>query len=175
MEREILFDNQWIQMCKIDDYVFSHEKRCNGKIVAIFPFIPEPFQYLARMEATPCIENDKIRFCSITGGVEHDDPVATAILELQEEAGIIAEKHELIKLGIVNPSKSQDTEVYLFGIDITNKEIGKATGDGSEHDKNAFCKMMNDIYALVGCKDPLNLVMFLRLALLKRIDIGKLL
>jgi len=188
MEREVLYDNKWIQLCKIDDYVFSSEKRCLGHIVVVFPFIPAvyktndkgeeetvvPFQYLARWEATPCHENDAIKFASITGGVEHDDVEGTALLELKEEAGIIASKYELIKLGIVYPSKSQDTIVHLFGVDITGKEIGEATGDGSNHEKNAYCKMSDDIEQLIACKDPLNLVMFLRLAHLKKINIGKL-
>ena len=169
---ESIYENEWLSLRKLDDYIYSHETRCNGKIVAILPFIPEPFQYIARYEATPCIENDQIRFCSITGGVEENNVEGTVIMELKEEAGIIAKESELIKLGTIYPSKSQDTVVYLFGIDITGKEIGEATGDGSNHETNAYVKLENDISKLITCKDPLNVVMFSRLLLLKRINLN---
>lgn len=164
MKHDLLYDNKWIQLRETDNYVYSHESRCNGKIIAVLPFIPKPFKYLARYEGTPCQANGVIKFCAITGGVEHDDPIATTLLELKEEAGVVATADELIDLGTVYPSKSQDTVIYLYGIDITGKTwTTTPTGDGSEHERTAYCELSSDQLSLINGQDPLNIVMFSRL------------
>ena len=162
---KILHDNKWIQLREIDEYVYSHEKRCGGAIVAVLPFkvVGNTFHYLARMEATPCHQNDEIKFTSITGGVDNGDIKGTVINELKEEAGVVATEDELIDLGFVYPSKSQDTKVYLFAINVTDKEIGEALGDGSRHEANAYVEWSDDFNKLLYCTDPFNVVITARL------------
>ena len=165
-----LFENKFISTFETDEgYVFSHDSRCNGQIVAILPFIPDPLQFLIRFEVTPCHQNGEIYNSSITGGVENDDVEETAIQELEEEAGLIAEKFELINIGIIYPSKSQDTVIHLFGLDITGKEIGEAMGDGSLFETLAYCKLSSNIDDIISSKSPLNHVMLLRLMRLGKI------
>lgn len=175
MNAKEIFHNKWVSTLQTDDgYVYNHETRCNGKIVAIFPFVStsSPIQYLARYEATPCHQNDEIYFSSITGGVDDNDIEGTAIKELEEEAGIIADKSELIDLGTIYPSKSQDTVIHLFGIDIAGKKIGKAHGDGSLHEQNAYCELETDLLKIVFGQSPLPSVMFMRLVMLNKIKLG---
>jgi len=169
---KILHDNKWIQLLETDDgYVYSHEKRCGGEIIAVLPFSVTKsmkghvFRYLKRMEATPCHEGDQIKFTSITGGVENGDIKGTVIMELKEEAGVDATEDELIDLGFVYPSKSQDTKVYLFAVDITGKEVGEAVGDGSKHEESAYVEWSDDDEALIQCTDSFNIAIFARLAL----------
>jgi len=168
---KILHDNKWIQLLETDDgYVYSHEKRCGGEIIAVLPFklvktlTGDVFKYLARMEATPCHEGDKLKFTSITGGVEECGIKASVIMELREEAGVIATEDELIELGFIYPSKSQDTKVYLFAMDITGKKVGEAVGDGSKHEESAYVEWSSDSKMLVNCTDSFNIAIFARLA-----------
>ena len=172
MSDKILHDNKWIQLLETDDgYVYSHEKRCGGEIISVLPFKRvegedgDEFHYLARMEATPCHEGDEIKFTSITGGVEECGIKASVIMELKEEAGVIATEDELIDLGFVYPSKSQDTKVYLFAVDITGKEVGEAVGDGSKHEASAYVEWSSDEEALLNCTDPFNIAITARLAM----------
>jgi len=160
MEKVTLFDNPWLTLNKVVDpengvngYVYSHEKRCNGKIVSILPYRKKDgkYEYLLRKEITPCWSMD-YRISSITGGVEKDDPIETAIHEIKEEAGYSVEIKELISLGICRGTKSSDTEYHLFGVDLTDKIKGEATGDGSELEKNASCFWSD---SFVDVEDPL--------------------
>jgi len=160
-----LFHNDWLSLMETDDgYVYSHETRCNGKIVAILVYEPgadeDIHRVLGRFENTPC-HGDGIALTSITGGVENDDVKGTAIMELKEEAGIIAKPEDLIDLGVVRPTKSTDTEVYLFAVRGDDKETVEAKGDGSKGEKGAYCKWVSPLEA-VNCKDPLVPTMIFR-------------
>jgi len=147
----------------INGYIFSHEERCNGCIIAILPYriIQEKIQFLIRHEITPCWTLD-YELSSITGGFEGGNPRDTAVLELKEEAGYTVNKKQLISLGISYASKSSDTIYYLYSIDLTHAEQGEATTDGSELEKNASCIWV-DKKDLISIKDPQVSVMFLRL------------
>jgi len=145
-----LCENKWISLKEINipemginGYVFSHETRCNGKIVAILPYRindKNELEYLIRYEVTPCW-GLKQEISSITGGVEEDDPIHTAVEEMYQEAGYEILPQELIGLGTSHASKSSDTIYYLFSVDLTGKEkIGEAKGDGSNLEQMAECK-----------------------------------
>jgi 8-oxo-dGTP pyrophosphatase MutT (NUDIX family) len=167
---EVLYDNKWVSLKKIvkpedgiEGYVFSHEKRCNGKIVAILPFKDElldpkdntidkglalyfkffkevPYQrfFLIREEFTPCWGLGETFRSSITGGVENENVRDTAVEEIAQEAGYKVAKEDLIYLGTGFGSKSSDTVYFLFAVDLTGKEKTlKADGDGSLLEKKA--------------------------------------
>jgi 8-oxo-dGTP pyrophosphatase MutT (NUDIX family) len=162
-EIKTLCENKWVSLkeisvpeMEINGYTFSHETRCNGKIVAILPFrINEKNEeeYLIRYEITPCW-GLKPEISSITGGVEEDDPVHTAIEEMYQEAGYEIFPNELIKLGTSHASKSSDTVYYLFAVDLTKKEkVGEAKGDGSKLEKMAECRWAPPLVIFMS-KDP---------------------
>lgn len=173
---ETLCDGQWLSLRKIVDpendvngYEFIHESRCQGKIISILPFKKNEdeshstkLQILFRKEVTPCWIINKQVLSSITGGFEGGDPRDTAILELKEEAGYIAEQHELISLGTCFGPKCADTVYYLYSINLTGKQQFEATGDGSELERKAHCEW-SQINNIVNSKDPLASVLLVRL------------
>lgn len=147
-------------------YVYSHETRCNGKIVSIVGFRKEEKkdpEYLARFEGNSA-HGSTSAICTITGGVDHegDDPQDAVIRELLEEGGFSADKQELISLGQVRPSKSADTTVYLFAVDLTTRKQQTPQGDGSEGEKHATVKWVS-LEETMKSEDPLMSVILLRL------------
>jgi len=147
----------------VNGYFFSHESRCEGKIIALLPYrlTSSGIELLLRNEVTPCWGLNQY-ISSITGGFEGGDPRDTAIMELKEEGGYKADKNELISLGTSFASKSADTVYYLYTINLTDKDRGEATGDGSELEKKAAC-VWAETSNVEESKDPQVSVMFLRL------------
>lgn len=130
-----LFRNRFLAIIERDGYTFTREVRCDGTIVALLPFRSVPGEprreFLARREVCPA-HGPELEYCSITGGLEPGQSVTeTACLELLEETGYQATEAELIKLGVVRPTKSADTEVHLFAVDVTGKTAATPTGDGT--------------------------------------------
>jgi len=154
-----LFHNKWLSLKEVDGYVYSHETRCNGKIIAVLGYKDD--KILGRFERTPA-HSDDIELCSLTGGVDDGDkPDETAIRELYEEAGITKEIKDLEPLGTVRPSKSSDTVVYLYAVNCEDVDIKKTDGDGSDGEKGSYCKWI-DRSEVIECKDPLLHTMLLR-------------
>lgn len=155
-----LYENEWLNLMETDDgYVYSHESRCNGQIVAILIYKHDDRDHihiLGRFEDTPCHNEGKkdFKLVSFTGGVEKGQIRKTAIMEAMEEAGLEAKDDELKYLGYVRPSKSTDTFCYLFAIDASNKTLKEAKGDGSEGEKGAYTKWVSSQEAL-SSQDPL--------------------
>jgi hypothetical protein len=161
----LLYSNKWISLYETDTgYVYSHETRCNGEIIAVLPYMVKSgvFMYLQRIETTPCHSNE-LKDTSITGGVDNGNILGTVINELKEEAGIDAHEDELISLGWIYPSKSQDTKVYLYAIDIYGKIINEAKGDGSFHERDSYCELMYGTSDIINGTDPFNPLILQRL------------
>ena len=146
-------------------YVFSHEIRCKGRIIAILPYRKAngKTQYLLRIEPNPAWGYHDKHISSITGGLEKSD-TQTALLEIKEEAGYSVHEDDLIDLGICRGTKSTDTVFRLFSVDLSGKTCKKATGDGSELEKLAYC-YWGDETEINKAVDPLIYVMFVRLKL----------
>lgn len=170
MKIETLHNNSWLSLRKIIDplngvsgYIYSHETRCNGNIVAILPFknTNNGISIMLRNEITPCWSMES-SISSITGGVDMGNtPRKTAMHELKEEAGYIADITEFVSLGTCRGSKSNDTTYHLFAIDVTDKYRTNANGDGSELEKKANCFWANNAS---GAVDPLVYTLMYKLA-----------
>ena len=171
MKDELLMGNPWLELRRMKDpkrgiegYVYSHEVRCEGIIVAIMPyyFMENQLRVMLRAEVTPCWDTVIPQISSITGGYEPDkgDVVDTALFELKEEAGFEVEKPEMIPLGTCRGTKSTDTIYCLFGVHITSHKQGKAEGDGSVLEGKAYCYWTPKIDMAV---DPLVYVLYRRL------------
>ena len=169
----VLKENKWLSLLEmkypekgIGGYVYSHEGRCDGKIVSILPYRhvvvdgEEKMEFMLRSEVTPCWHPTDEQVSSITGGVELDDPLSTAVHELKEEAGYVADESEFVSLGTCRGTKSVDTVYYLYMVDCTGKERGEATGDGSELETLAHCFWTDTISDAV---DPMVYVSYYRL------------
>jgi hypothetical protein len=145
MAIETLFKNQWLTLKKvvapergISGYVFSHEERCQGCIIAVLPFrnIGSGYEYLIKSEVTPCwsLEPEE---SALTGGWEGKAPVEDAQRELHEESGYLMDIKKFIKLGQCYASKSSDTRFELYAVDLTGVSPGEVKGDGSRLEAEA--------------------------------------
>jgi 8-oxo-dGTP pyrophosphatase MutT (NUDIX family) len=151
-----LFRNQHLAVIDRNGYTFVREVRCDGVIVSLLPFQQKDgeLQFLARLEVCPAHGPDP-ELCSITGGLEPGRSVEeTACQELFEEAGYRATVNELINLGQVRPSKSADTLVHLFAVDVTGKAQTSPPGDRSRFEANASVEWV-DYQQGLAIADPL--------------------
>lgn len=171
MAKEIkkLKHNDWVSLNEIKwpeedikSYVFSHEERCNGKIISILPFKYDKeldkYQLLLRNEVTPCWSGIEHNVSTITGGVENNDPDQTAIDELKEEAGYVIDNNKLIYLGWCFGIKSSDSIYYLYSCDLSNaKETEIDPEDLESKSYNFFADNIDDMI------DPFGYVIYYKL------------
>ncbi|MFN8529248.1 MAG: NUDIX domain-containing protein [Anaerolineae bacterium] len=166
MADKVVFETPFVSLVERDGYVFTHEKRSNGLIVSLLPYRDQAGQrtYLARVEVCPAHSPEpQLERCSITGGVDPGQTVRhMAVVELKEEAGYEILESALIDLGAVRPSKSADTTVYLFAIDVSGEVPGEVTGDGSRYETGAYVEWVNYAEAMQN-KDPLFIAAIARL------------
>lgn len=138
---ETLAGNEWVSLKRVRKpdsgvygYVYSHETRCHGRIVAVLPYRATASgerEYLVKSEMTPCWGFGRVR-SAVTGGWEGGDIADDAVHEMLEETGYEITRADLIPLGESFASKSADTVYTLFGVDLTGKAPGEALGDGTE-------------------------------------------
>lgn len=160
----LLFNTDYLGIFETSDgYTYVHEmKAADGCKVAVVPyaFLPPDNSFFCLAVVERCRPDDTMpQVCSMTGKCEVedlDDLRLAALRELKEEAGIEAEYWDLNDFGIIYPSKSMDTKVYAFGVDVTGKNIqfGEALGDGTEAEENMTRKWL-DIYQIADCTDPI--------------------
>jgi 8-oxo-dGTP pyrophosphatase MutT (NUDIX family) len=161
---KVLFQNEFLAVIDRDGYVFSREVRCDGVIVSILPFRQqdEALEFLARLEVCPA-HGPELERCSITGGLQEGKTVAeTAVQELLEESGYRATVAEMIGLGKVRPSKSSDTTVYLFAVDVSGKTPELPEGDGTPLEATASVEWVSREQG-IQIEDPLFVTMLSRL------------
>lgn len=165
-----LHANPWLSLREVrnpdlgvDGYVYSHESRCQGRIVALLPYrdADDVREYLVKSEMTPCWGFAQV-LSSITGGYEGGDIEDDAVREMLEETGYTITRDELIPLGTSYASKSADTVYTLFSVDLTGREPGEAIGDGSRVEAESAALWMNTA-ELADVQDPQVALMWLRL------------
>lgn len=169
---EILHDNDWLSLKivrapekGVNGYVYSHETRCKGRIVAVLPYmnLETGRFYLVRREITPCWSLE-LETSALTGGYEGGDIEDDAVREVLEEAGFVITRDDLISLGESYASKSSDTVYSLFAVQISpTSEWVKPSGDGSALEESGFCRWMHES-ELPTVRDPQVALMALRLA-----------
>lgn len=133
---ETLYDNKWLSLKRkqtpTGPYIYSHETRCNGNIVAVILYKRmgrDAWEYGVRKEITPAWSDAPV-LSSLTGGVdEGDTPIQAAIKEIKEEAGYTCEEKDLKSLGTCRGTKSCDTVYHLYALDVDGFKKGKETGD----------------------------------------------
>jgi hypothetical protein len=169
-EKMTLFQNEWLSLCVVvkpeagvNGYVYSHETRCAGRIVAMLPYADTPAgrRYLVKSEMTPCWSFDQV-LSAITGGYEGGDIKDDAVREMLEETGYSITRDELIPLGWSYASKSADTVYSLFSVDLTGRIPGEAIGDGSRVESESVAVWLSG-EELLTIADPQVSVMYVRL------------
>ena len=170
---ETLWEDEWIAVKKKDDlYTYTHSIKSDGKGVAVLGYSYDDEDYedtkmmvLGRYEDTPP-HGDGITLTSLTGMVEKGDtPLETAVKELKEESGISVDASKLEEIGTVMPSKSSDTVIHLFAVDLSSEFDGAkeffGDGDGTKGEEGSYCKFVS-IDDATESKCPLLSVMILR-------------
>jgi 8-oxo-dGTP pyrophosphatase MutT (NUDIX family) len=161
---KVLFHNPYLAVIERDGYIFAREVRCNGVIVCLLPFriTPDYPEFLARLEICPA-HGPELERCSITGGVESGESIQEAAFqELWEEAGYRVKVDDLISLGLMRPSKSADTVVHLFAVDVTGQSQSPPPGDGTRFEATASVEWVNEEQGL-EIADPLFVAAMARL------------
>lgn len=164
---KVLYKNEWVSLMMVnrgkEDYVYSHETRCNGNIIAVIPYRrvgKDGWEYAIRQENVPAWGTTK-HMTALTGGVDKGDtPKSTAIKELMEEAGIGCKESDLESLGTCNGTKSTDTTYHLFAIDVS--KAGVTTKEPTEKGTGEMVWMYPDKIKK-EVTDPIFYVMFCRL------------
>ncbi|MBQ1047833.1 NUDIX hydrolase [Micromonospora sp. C51] len=167
---ELLCENKFVSLrvirdtaAGVDGYVYAHEARCAGRMVAVLPYKATQFgyRYLVRSEITPCWSIIPT-LSAITGGCEGRDVRAEAVRELLEETSFAIKPDELIPLGDSFASKSSDTVFNLFSVNLAGRTAGPPSGDGTplEARGRAVWVDKND---LTKIPDPLVALLYLRL------------
>lgn len=155
-EDEVLWRNEWLSLRQTKGgFTYAHEEKGRGGGVAVLAYRGKPMQIVGRFEECPP-HRDGMSLCALTGQLdkEGEPPIDAAVRELQEEAGIIVGSHEMTSLGTVKSGKQTDTEIHMFAVDIGDRDIGKALGDGTRGEEGAYCKWI-DYGQAVESKDPL--------------------
>lgn len=170
IETQELHHNRWVSLWQVrddeagwDGYVYSHETRCQGRIVAMLPYrdTADGRQYLLKSEVTPCWGWEHV-LSAITGGYEGGDIADDAVREMLEETGYTITADELIDLGTSFASKSADTVYTLYSVNLTGRPAGEAMGDGSRVEAESAALWL-DSAELADIQDPQVSVMWLRL------------
>jgi len=136
-----LKENSWLSLKElrapeagVAGYVFSHETRCQGRIVLVLPYRwnteDQSLSYLVKSEVTPCWSMEPVR-SGVTGGYEGEDIADDAVREMLEETGYSIQKEDLEYLGTCYASKSSDTVYTLYAVDVGDLFQAEALGDGT--------------------------------------------
>lgn len=138
-EDKLIFETRWTQLRKkFGWYDYLRHKNKDG--VAVLCFNSETRKILVRYEHCPCHVEEKGELIrtAITGSIESETPIDTAIRELKEEAGVSVKRTQLWPLGIVYPSKFMDYKQHLFAVDIAGMELKEPKGDGTLGEMGAY-------------------------------------
>lgn len=140
--------NGWIHLYEFAEgeakgYSFSHEPRWNDKGIGVLPFRKNSStgltEYLGVMEKR-FVHGNSHKLYALTGGYDNDTitTLQTAVKELKEETGYIAQESDIIPLGEIFITKMSTAKMELFAVDVTNLPQGEKTTDGSLIEETAY-------------------------------------
>lgn len=160
---KVLYSGKWLSVIERDGwYVFSQETASKGVVYILIIDRNKQKPILGRFEVCPAHGDTTQTLTSITGGINiKREPLDVAIEEIYEEAGYRVSPEQIIHLGKVNLTKSTDTIGYLYAMDVTGLERGKAPGDGSFGEIDSYCDWVS-IEEAAGCKCPVMSALLLR-------------
>lgn len=156
-------------------YEYCHDR--TGEFVGIFVYILDDSgdvdKVLGRWEYSVQTGNEGLT--SITGGVDDgESPIEAAIRELGEEGGFDVSASDLLPLGTMTLSKSDDSIMYLYGFNATNREDERrpySISDGTIGEDSASCDWVHFYTESLDMQNPVNYVCFLRLVK-KMVEMG---
>lgn len=168
---ELLFKNEWLEVRKKDYYIYIHYPDGNGQGVLILPYRKENGQYRFLGVNEVCLAHEEFPELYAVGGgmLPSGDALESAVKEMKEETGYTIEKERFASLGTCYLSKSCDTIMHLFCVEITEDDIQDLSnlGDGTIGEEN-ISPVWVDEEELIYNRNPLFHVMLLRWKDLKR-------
>jgi 8-oxo-dGTP pyrophosphatase MutT (NUDIX family) len=147
MMKTILFENPRLSIIDRNGYIYTHTK---NSVVYVLPYrYPKRGAYLlGHFEVCPAHSLQKELY-AITGQCEPGaDPLQIALLELHEEAGILADSARFVSLGSGYLTKQADTVAHFFAIDVTGMPRDQAQTDGSQFERGSYCDWVSRAQAL---------------------------
>jgi len=165
---ETLYKTKWLSLKKMTledvdvEYIYVHSEASDGIGVAVLPYRStgeDSREFLIRKEIVPPWNLDQSP-CSLTGMHEGGSCLETAARELKEESGYEVDPSEIFSLGSVHNSKASDTEIHIFSVDLTGKELGSIEGDGSILEAMGTYEWVTDVFI---SKDSILLAMYAHL------------
>lgn len=178
--REILFDNKWVRVVKLNGWFVSTEPAASkdNKAVAVLPYkrdeFGDPMEFLSRLELNPAHMEDETsqQISIITGVCETGDALYHARMELLEEGGYNIPEERFEFLGVVNPQKASCTKLHLYAVEIKEDDIqGTYEGDGSENEAKEDCAWLCSTL-MITAKDPYIQSIMLRLMAKEGLDVN---
>lgn len=161
MKREVLFNNKWLRVVKLDGwFIASEAAQCiNDIAVAVLPYRKDRYgtiEYLSRFELNPAHldEPGKHQVSIITGACETGESLYHAKMEVLEETGYDISEDRFIPHGIVCPNKTSTTKLHLFSVRILAKDKqNDYTGDGSNNEAKEYADWVS-YDTMLQAKDP---------------------
>ena len=166
---KLLYEGEYLSIYEKDGwYTYCHDR--NGEIIGCLVFTRDKRgnieKVLGRWEYD--VQSGEQKLTSITGGVEDGQtPLEACIIEMGEEAGYTVTEDDLIELGTMQPAKSEDTVIFLYGFDATGMEDMRredSIGDGTKGEEDAYCAWVDMGPEVINMDNPVNHVALLRLA-----------
>jgi len=140
IDKNILFENDWLKIKDIDSYVYLEE----SDNVCIIPFFIEQNRFFLRQEIVPSYkvkDNANFHLTCISGTIEKDENIEDCIKrELIEEAGIsLKENYKVIVLDSLFKSKTCSSKFIYAILPISEYEYTTVPikGDGSILEKKS--------------------------------------
>lgn len=162
-EQQKLWCNKWISVFELDSWYSIYRIGKTNSGVAILPYRIKDGNLEILMRIENCLPHGGFVETTITGMIEEDEnPLQTAIKELREETGYVAE--DLTYLGWVYTSKASDYKQYMYSIDLTDEEPEEQIeGDGTIGEMGASTIWKQPIPEVFKSNAPLLHTMILKL------------
>ncbi len=150
MNDRILYKTPFLALIERDSwYYFAQIPGSMGGVTLLLYRQDKDKPILGRYEICPAHLDTVPTLTAIAGGIEEEDtPTQTAIKEAYEEAGYRLEGNDLVDLGSCRLSTNQDTIVYLFAADVTDKKRAHAPGDGTKGEEGSYCDWVTPVQAV---------------------------
>lgn len=162
VKRKKLWGNKWLEVIEHDGW-FTAAHNTHGDGVSVLGVDFDEGKFLIRVEHNPAHDPGFIK-TALTGSIEGGlTALQTAVKELKEESGYVAEENRFRYLDWVYPSKFSDYKLHLFAVDLSGLKQGRIDGDGTRGEAGAYVEW-HELESALQIRDPSVAAIIARLA-----------